>query len=163
MGYVCDVLYTVLYVHVNCLVVHGCAVSMMYIVNICSTDVFSVVNMCLDRLKICVVCFNVRMYVCYVISNKCDELQMTQPTRGGAVTTVTNGYANCVEPSCTQQWGPDLPFFGQAGHADRLDGWRCFSQKRVMSRLILVRQHHTNESGFAISALNKYMLGSRYP
>ena len=26
-----------------------------------------------------------------------------------------------------QQWGPDLPFFGQAGHADPLDGWRCSS------------------------------------
>ena len=25
-----------------------------------------------------------------------------------------------------------------------LDGWRCFSQTRVMSRLIQVRQHHTN-------------------
>ena len=36
--------------------------------------------------------------------------------------------------------GPDLPFFGQAGHADPLDGWRCCSQKRVMSRPIQVRQ-----------------------
>ena len=39
-----------------------------------------------------------------------------------------------------QQWGPDLPFFGHAGHADPLDGWRCCSQKRVMSRPIQVRQ-----------------------
>ena len=38
------------------------------------------------------------------------------------------------------QWGPDLPFFGHAGHADPLDGWRCCSQKRVMSRPIQVRQ-----------------------
>ena len=53
-----------------------------------------------------------------------------------------------------------LPFFG---HADRLDEWRCSSEKRVMSRLILVRQLQTNESGFVISAINKYMLGSRYP
>ena len=30
---------------------------------------------------------------------------------------------------------PDLPFFGHAGHADPLDGWRCCSQKRMMSRL----------------------------
>ena len=37
-----------------------------------------------------------------------------------------------------QQWGPDLPFFGHAGHADPLDGWRCCSQKRVMSRPIQV-------------------------
>ena len=35
---------------------------------------------------------------------------------------------------------PDLPFFGHAGHADPLDGWRCCSQKRVMSRPIQVRQ-----------------------
>ena len=27
----------------------------------------------------------------------------------------------------------------------------------------LVRQHHTNVSGFAISAINKYMLRSKYP
>ena len=30
-------------------------------------------------------------------------------------------------------------------------------------RQIQVRQHNTHESGFAISAINKYMLGSRYP
>ena len=47
-------------------------------------------------------------------------------------------------------------FFWQAGHVDTLDGWRC-------SSLIQFRQLRTNESGFAISALNKYMLGSRYP
>ena len=35
---------------------------------------------------------------------------------------------------------PDLPFFGHAGNADPLDGWRCCSQKRVMSRPIQVRQ-----------------------
>ena len=57
----------------------------------------------------------------------------------------------------------NLPVFGQAGHADLLDGWRCFLQKRVMSRLIQVRQHQTNESVFVISSINKYMLGSRYP
>ena len=48
--------------------------------------------------------------------------------------------ANCVEPPRPQQWGPDLPFFGHAGHADPLDGWRWCSQKRVMSRPIQVRQ-----------------------
>ena len=58
---------------------------------------------------------------------------------------------------------PIYRFFWQAGYADPLDGWRCFSQKRVMSRLIPVRQHQTNDSGFVISAINKYMLGSRYP
>ena len=59
--------------------------------------------------------------------------------------------------------GVRFTVFGQAGHADPLDGWHCSSQKRVMSRLIQVRQHYTNESGFVISAINKYMLGSRYP
>ena len=50
--------------------------------------------------------------------------------------------------------GTDLPFFGQAGEADPLDGWRCFSQKRRMSRPIQVRQHHTKESGSVISAIH---------
>ena len=44
------------------------------------------------------------------------------------------------QPPRPQQWVPDLPFFGHAGHADPLDGWRCCSQKRVMSRPIQVRQ-----------------------
>ena len=83
-------------------------------------------------------------------------LQKTQPTSGGAVTVVSSCHsglklsqwsqavtvvssccANCVEPPRPQHWGPDLPFFG---HADTLDGWRCCSQKRVMSRPIQVRQ-----------------------
>ena len=68
------------------------------------------------------------------------RLQTTQPTSGGAVTVVSSCCANCVEPPRPQQWGPDLPFFGHAGHADPLDGWRCCSQKRVMSRPIQVRQ-----------------------
>ena len=68
------------------------------------------------------------------------SLQTTQPTSGGAVTVVSSCCANCVEPPRPQQWGPDLPFFGHAGHADPLDGWRCCSQKRVMSRPIQVRQ-----------------------
>ena len=65
------------------------------------------------------------------------RLQTTQPTSGGAVTADSSCCANCVEPPRPQQWGPDLPFFG---HADPLDGWRCCSQKRVMSRPIQVRQ-----------------------
>ena len=68
----------------------------------------------------------------------CDMLQTTQPTSGGAVTADSSCCANCVEPPRPQQWGPDLPFFGHAGHADPLDGWRCCSQKRVMSRPIQV-------------------------
>ena len=31
----------------------------------------------------------------------------------GAVTEVTNCCTNCVETSCLQQCGPDLPYFGQ--------------------------------------------------
>ena len=69
-----------------------------------------------------------------------ERLQTTQPTSGGAVTVVSSCCANCVEPPRPQQWGPDLPSFGHAGHADPLDGWRCCSQKRVMSRPIQVRQ-----------------------
>ena len=42
--------------------------------------------------------------------------------------------------SHSQQWGPDLPFFGHAGHVDPLDGWRCCSQKWETSRPIQVRQ-----------------------
>ena len=88
-------------------------------------------------------------------------LQTTQPTSGGAVTANSNCCANCVEPSRPQQWGPDLPFFGHAGHSDPLNGWRCCSQKRVMSRPIQVRQLQTRKSGFVISAINKYMSESR--
>ena len=48
----------------------------------------------------------------------------TQTTSGGAVTVVSSCCANCVEPP----------------HADTLDGWRCCSQKRVISKPIQVRQ-----------------------
>ena len=37
------------------------------------------------------------------------------------------------------------------------------SHKHMMVRLIQVRQHHTNESGFVISAINKYMLKTDIP
>ena len=74
------------------------------------------------------------------ILRKVQRLQTTQPTSGGAVTANSSCCANCVEPPRPQQWGPDLPFFGHVGHADPLDGWRCCSQKRVMSRPIQVRQ-----------------------
>ena len=67
-------------------------------------------------------------------------LQTTQPTNGGVVTADSSCCANCVEPPRPPQWGPDLPFFGHAGHADPLDGWCCWPQKRMMSRPIQVRQ-----------------------
>ena len=76
MWYVCDVLYAVLYVHVSCFVVRGCAVSRRYI-NVSNCDVFSVDNLYLDHLKFGVVCIDGRRYVCcgecYVVSNECDE------------------------------------------------------------------------------------------
>ena len=36
--------------------------------------------------------------------------------------------------------GTRFTVFGNAGHADPLDGWRCCSQRRLMSRPIPVRQ-----------------------
>ena len=73
MWYICDVLYAVLYVRVNCVVMRGCAVSRRYI-NVCDSDVFSVGNMYFDHLK-----FNIngRRYICgsacYVVSNKYND------------------------------------------------------------------------------------------
>ena len=76
MWYVCDVLYVVVYVHVSCFVVCGCAVLRRYI-DVCSWDVFSVVNVYLDHLKFCVVCINGRRYICCsecnIVSDECDE------------------------------------------------------------------------------------------
>ena len=76
MWYVCDVLYAVLYVRVNCFVVRRCAVSRRYI-HVCNSDVFSTVNMYLDHLKFCILCINGRRYVCcsecYPVSNERDE------------------------------------------------------------------------------------------
>ena len=63
---------------------------------------------------------------------ECVELLLC----GGAVTANSSCCANCVEPFRSEQWAPDLPFLGHAGHVYPLDGWRCCSQKRVMSRPI---------------------------
>ena len=52
-----------LYAHVTCFVVSGCAVSRRYI-DVCYYHVFSVVNVYLDHLKLCVVRIYGRMYVC---------------------------------------------------------------------------------------------------
>ena len=71
--------------------------------------------------------------------NQYVYFQTTHPTSGGAVIADSSCCANCVELSRPQQWVPDLPFFGHASHADPLDGWRCCSQKQVMSRPIQVR------------------------
>ena len=88
----------------------------------------------------------------------CFWPQTTQPTSSGGVTVVCES-----NPPAPSNGGPINRFLGQPAITDPLDGWRCSSQKRVMSRLIQVRQLKTNESGFVISAINKYMLGSRYP
>ena len=71
--------------------------------------------------------------LCKYDLRKGDWLQTTQPTSGGAVTADSSCYANCVEPPHTSNGGSIYRFFG---HADPLDGWRCCSQKRVMSRPI---------------------------
>ena len=53
-----------------------------------------------------------------------DRLQTTQHTSDKAVTEVlSNCYANCVDTSRLQQWGPEIPFFWKSGHTDPLDGW----------------------------------------
>ena len=57
--YVCDVLYTVLYVRASCFVVRGCAVSRRYR-NVC-INMFSVGNVYIDHLKLCVVIINGRL------------------------------------------------------------------------------------------------------
>ena len=76
MWYVYDVLSTVLFTHVNCFVVHICAVLRRYI-NVCNSDVFNVDNIYLDHLKFCIVFKIGRRYMCcsecYVVSNECDE------------------------------------------------------------------------------------------
>ena len=76
MWYVCDVPYAVLYVHVSCFVLRGCAVSRWYI-NVCNCDMFSVVNVYLDHLKFCFVCIDGRRCVCCGecngVSNECNE------------------------------------------------------------------------------------------
>ena len=61
MWYICDLLYAVLYVSVNCFLVRGCVVSRRYI-HIC--DMFNVVNLYLDHFKFCVVCIYGQRYVC---------------------------------------------------------------------------------------------------
>ena len=62
MWYVCGVLYTVLYVRVNCFVMCGYAVSRRY-TNVCNSYMFGVVNVYLDQLNFCIVCINSRRYV----------------------------------------------------------------------------------------------------
>ena len=113
--------------------VHPVAILRAVFCTICSLSMF--VSDAL-RAVFCTIC-SLSMFVSDALGDHMIRLQTTQPTSGGAVTVVSSSCANCVEPPRPQQWGPDLPFFG---HADPLDGWRCCSQKRVMSRPIQVRQ-----------------------
>ena len=76
MWYICDVLYAVLYVRVNCFVVRGFVVSKklyVFVVVMC----LMLLIMFLHHLRLYVVYIHVRMYVCcgecYVVSNECDE------------------------------------------------------------------------------------------
>ena len=100
MWYVCDVLYAVLYAPVNCFVVRGCIVSMMYI-NVCNSDVFSVVNMYLYHLKFGAVCINGRNYVCcsecYVVSSEYDEPTpcLVRPIGAHCDKVMKLGFLNC--------------------------------------------------------------------
>ena len=88
-----------------------------------------------------------------------SRLQTTQPTSGGAVTSVINCCANCVESSRSQQWGPDIPFL-----ASRPCVWLALLLTKVGDVETNPGQiTQTNKSVFPISAINKYMLGSRYP
>ena len=90
------------------------------------------------------------------------KLQTTQPTCGGAVTAVTNCRANCVETAHPHQWGHDLCFLSKPVMRTRWMAGAATHKKRVISRQIQVRQLNTIKSVFAISAINKYMVGGRY-
>ena len=90
-----------------------------------------------------------------------SRLQTTQPTSGGAVTAVINCCANCVE-----QHPPSLPTRPPTYRflTRRPCGWLALILTKVggvETNPGLITQ--TNMSVFAISAINKYMLGGRYP
>ena len=55
-----------------------------------------------------------------------------------------------------------LPFLGKPAMQTRWMADNAPHKKRPMSRIIQVRPPHANKSGFAISATDKYKLGSRY-
>ena len=56
-----------------------------------------------------------------------EELQKTQPTCGGADPVVWQTLCKLCLPLPPPVMVDRLPFFGQAGHADPLDGWQCSS------------------------------------
>ena len=73
-------------------------------------------------------------------------LQTTQHTRGGAVTAVTNCCANCDETS-------RFAIFRTS---------RTCGPAGCRALLLIKSRSDTNKSEFAISAINKYTVGSRY-
>ena len=86
-----------------------------------------------------------------------SRLQTTQPTSGGSVTAVTNCCENCVKPSRPKQWGPDILGFDKAA-----------IRALLISKVGDIETNpgpitQTNGSRFVVSAINKYMLESRYP
>ena len=90
-----------------------------------------------------------------------SRLQTTHPTSGEAVTAVINCCANCVEPHTPP---PSPPNGGPNFLAIRPCGWL----ELLLTKVGDVETNpgpitQTNMSVFAISAINKYMLGSRYP
>ena len=121
----------------------GCCVLCLYCdAWSCTCSCMGSMSFVMQMLYICVLCASCGRTQCCILhdlrllmlvedarGDHMEGLQTTQPTSGGAVTVVSSCCANCVEPPRPQQWGPDLPFFGHAGHADPLDGWRCCSQK----------------------------------
>ena len=89
----------------------------------------------------------------YVLCAKTMETKTEPPTIGGAV---TNCCTNCVETM-----GARFTFLG----ASRLcgpPGWLALLLTKAGDVETNPRPRTTNKSGLAISAINKYMLGSRY-
>ena len=88
-----------------------------------------------------------------------EILQSTQPTSGGAVMAVmAHCCANCIEHP-PPAMGARFIVFGKADHA----GWLALLLTKVGDvETNPGRQQHTNKYGFSISAINKYMVGSRY-
>ena len=82
-------------------------------------------------------------YRCYVHQGTAEEVGLAPNDTAYKRWSCHSGHkllCKWCRTSPPPEWGPDFPFLGHAGHADPLDGWRCCSQKRVMSRPIQVRQ-----------------------
>ena len=88
------------------------------------------------------------------------QSNLASPASGGAVPAVLADYcANCVE---TPAMGGPIYRFGASQPCGPAGWLALLFIKADNVRQIQVRQPHTNESGFPISATNKYTVGSRY-